>query len=293
MGYVFAVSAALLWGLAAIPVKLARAPGRLGIMVSMLVATVLLGGVLVVTGQMHIPEALPCDWVLILLVGILRFGVGVGFYFAAVQHAGVTTAAPILSLASIFVVLGGALFGMIELTWLLLVAAGLASVGGLVLGVGLKSDKTITNRRQLRRGVAYALVACVLISVGHLMIANVDDSLPKGLVTWFALLLGSVGYFAVLCVSGQVGRLKSISLREVVVYGCHGLLSFAGAYWLFLEALSILKVGRTQVIICSWPAVAAFIGVVVFREGMNKVKLTGIALMIGGAVLAVLAREVT
>lgn len=290
MGYVFAVLAALLWGLATIPIKLARAPGRLGIMASMTVAMLLLGGLLAVTGQMHIPEASTRDWIFILLVGILRFGVGVGFYFAAVQHAGVTTAAPIMSLASIFVVLGGALLGMSELTWLLLAAAGLASVGGFVLGMGLKSDRTITNRHQLHKGVAYAFVACVLISAGHLMIANVDDSLPKGLVTWFALLLGSVGYFAVLCVSGQIGRLKSISLREVAIYGCHGLLSFAGAYWFFLKAMSILKVGRTQVITCSWPAIAAFIGVMIFREKMNKAKLVGMILMIAGAMMVILRK---
>ena len=296
MGYLFAALAALLWGLAAIPVKLARFPARLGVMASMAVATVALGVLLAVSGQLStlgdvMSEVSTRDWVLIVLVGVLRFGVGVGYYFAAIQHAGVSTSAPIMSLGTVLVVAASVVLGMSPLSGLLILAGVVASLGGVVLGMGLKGQRTITNKHELHKGVMYALLACLLIAAGHLMIAKVDPGIPRGLVTWFALLLGSIGYLAILGFSGQLRRLVSIPFREVVAFGCHGLLSFAGAYWLFLEALTILKVGRTQVITGVWPALAALIGVMMFREKMNRAKVIGTALMILGAVLAVLSRR--
>ena len=262
----------------------------------MAVATVVLGLLLVVFGQMDaldevMNEASSRDWALIVLVGVLRFGVGVGFYFAAVQHAGVSTAAPILSLGTILVVAGSVILGMSPFSLMLILAGVVASVGGVALGMGLKSQRTITNKHELHKGVMYALLACLLISAGHLMIAKVNPKLPSGAVTWFALLLGSIGYLVILGLSGQLGRLVAIPFREVVAFGCHGLLSFAGAYWLFLEALNILKVGRTQVITGVWPAVAALVGVVMFHEKMNRAKVIGTAMMILGAILAVLSRS--
>lgn len=301
MGYVFAFLAALLWGLAAIPVKLTRYPARVGIMASMVVATVVLGVLLLVSGQLgdlgeQMSKAGALEWVLIVLVGVLRFGVGVGLYFAAVQHAGVSAAAPILSLGTVLVVVGSVVFGMSEASALLLLAGVVASVGGVVLGLGLKSERTIANRRDMHKGVLYALLSCVFIAAGHLMIAKVLAEAPeirKGLVAWFALILGCVGYLVILGFTGQLGKLARIPLREVAAFGGHGLLSFAGAYWLFLEALNILKVGRTQVITGVWPAVAAFIGVAVFREKVNWAKVVGTALMLSGAVLAVLSKQVS
>ena len=222
MGYLFAALTALLWGLAAIPVKLARFPARLGVMASMGVATVALGMLLVVSGQMNalgavVNEVSTRDWALIVLVGVLRFGVGVGCYFAAVRHAGVSTAAPILSLATILVVVTSVVLGMSPPSLLLILAAVVASMGGMILGLGLKQQRTPSNRHELHKGVMYALLACLLIAAGHLMIAEVNPNLPSGLVTWFALLLGSIGYLVILGFSGQLGRLKRIPLREVEI----------------------------------------------------------------------------
>lgn len=289
MGYLFAILAVIAWGLVHIPIKLARAPARVGVMVSMPVAMIPLVILAAATGVLAIPDASVRDWLFIFLVGLFQFALGEAVYYEAVHCAGITVAAPMTRLTPMLVVLATMVIRPSRFSWLLMPAAAAIVLGGILLARGVKHKSGHAPHVNLKKGIIFALFACVCWTAGNLSVAEVSSGVPRLLVTLFALGFGTVVYWTFMIVTGKLGKLRTLAAREILIYSAIGVMSYAIGFGLFFEAIRLLGVSRAAVIVGAWPGAAVIIGILVFHEPMNRLKAWGIVLLVLSAALAALA----
>ena len=187
MGYAFALIAVVCWGLVHIPIKLAKAPGRLGVMVAMPAAMIPLILLAVATGQFLIPDCSWRDWLFILLTGLCQFAFGEAAYYEAVHCAGITVAAPTTRLTPLLVVTATMFLTPEQFSWLLLPAAATIALGGILLARALRSRNTQPAHPDLKKGIIFALLACVAWAAGNLAVDQVDKDISRIMVTLLAL----------------------------------------------------------------------------------------------------------
>jgi len=65
-------------------------------------------------------------------------------------------------------------------------------------------------------------------------------------------------------------------------------LSYALAYWAAFSAIHMLGVSQASIITSAWPVASVLVGLLMFREKLNLLKLAGMILLIAGAALAML-----
>ncbi|HUU42917.1 MAG TPA: DMT family transporter [Planctomycetota bacterium] len=285
MGYLLSIVAVILWGLVQIPIKIAKAPGRVGVMVSMPAGIAAVVLILLFQGNLVLPEAVGRDWFLILLTGVATFPVATYMYFEAVKRAGITSAAPITRLTPVIVVVACAALGIQALSWPVAFAALTVFIGGVFLARGAGRAHPIESRRDLKIGLTYALIACVMWAVGYVGVGQISEQIPRILVLFYGLGFGAVLHWAVMAALGRLKELRKLKRLDVLCYCIQGVGSFALGYWAMFESISYLGSDKSAVISGTWPVVGVAAGIVVFREPMNRQKLVGVVLLILSAVL--------
>ena len=288
MGYAFVILAVIFWGLVHVPIKLAKAPGRLGVMVAMPVAMIPLIILAAVTGELLIPHCSPRDWLFILLTGLFQFALGEAAYYEAVHCAGITVAAPTTRLTPLLVVMTTMIIGTGNFSWLLLPAAAMILLGGMLLARGVRRKDAHADHADVRKGVLFALLACICWAAGNLSVDQVDKEISRVMVTLLSLGFGTVVYGTLLAVSGKLRKLRTLTRRDVLLYSAIGLVGYTVAFYAFFEAIRRMGVGPAAVVAGTWPAAAVIVGVLIFREPMNRLKTIGIILLLLSAVLAAL-----
>ena len=286
MGYVYSITAVLLWGLVQIPIKMAKAPGRVGVMISMPAGLAAITLILALQGGPLLQALTPWDWFLIVVSGIATFPAATFAYFEAVQRAGITAAAPITRLTPVLVVLISAALPGGRLLWPSVMAAVLIFVGGVFLAKGAHRAHPIETHRELRIGLLYAFGACLMWVVSFLAVDGISDDVPRSLVVFYGLITGAVVHYAVMGALGRLKEVRNLTRRDVVCYCLQGVGSFALGYWAMFESIELLGVGRSSVITGTWPVPATILGIVVFHERMNRQKVAGVVLLVMSAVLA-------
>jgi drug/metabolite transporter (DMT)-like permease len=286
MGYVLAVLALVLWGLVQIPIKMAKAPGRIGVMVSMPAGLLAVVAILAVRGTFTVHGASTKDWACILLTGLFQFPLATYLYFESIKRAGITNASPITRLEPILVVVTSVALGIAGLSWWIAVAAAMIFVAGLLLARGAHLAQPAGSHRLLHTGMLYAFVACFFWAAGDVLLSQVDPKIPRLTALLYGLSFGAVVHWTVMAVFGQIKELRSLTRRDWLCYAAQGVVSFALGYWAFYESVRLLGLNRAVVITGCWPLAAVAVGIVVFREPMNLIKLVGILLFIAAAVLA-------
>ena len=288
MGYAFALIAVVCWGLVHIPIKLAKAPGRLGVMVAMPAAMIPLILLAVATGQFLIPDCSWRDWLFILLTGLCQFAFGEAAYYEAVHCAGITVAAPTTRLTPLLVVTATMFLTPEQFSWLLLPAAATIALGGILLARALRSRNTQPAHPDLKKGIIFALLACVAWAAGNLAVDQVDKDISRIMVTLLALGFGTLVYGTILVLTGKLTRLRTLTRRDFLLYTAVGLIGYSVAFCAFFEAIRRMGVGPAAVVCGIWPAAAVLVGILVFREPMNRLKTVGVILLVLGALLVAL-----
>jgi len=286
LGYLFAIVAVVLWGLVQIPIKIAKAPGRVGVMVSMPAGIVAVVLILLFQGKLTLPEADGRDWFLILLTGVATFPVATYMYFEAVKRAGITSAAPITRLTPIIVVMACAALRIKELSWPVFFAALMVFIGGIFLAKGIRRSHPIESHRSLKVGLLYAFIACFMWAIAYVGVGQISREIPRILVLFYGLGFGAIVHWIVMMIVGRLKELRDLRRVDVVCYCIQGVVSFALGYWAMFESIGYLGSDKSAVITGSWPVVGVVTGIVVFREPMNLWKLLGTVLLILSAVLA-------
>jgi drug/metabolite transporter (DMT)-like permease len=289
LGYVLAISAAVMWGLVQVPIKLARAPARVGLLVSVPSAAVVLAAVLALRGGLGLPHFSAADWTFIVLSGLFNFALANLCYLEAVQRAGITTAAPLSRLTPLIVVVAQAAITRTGLSGLLIAAAVMTCAGGVLCARGARLGLAAGEHHHLRAGMILAVVACLMWAAGYLTLGQISRAVPRLEVALYGLLFAGAVYWIIALLRGGGRALRSMSRRDLLLYGCHGVVSYAAAYPALFEGIRRVGVSRGTVIGEAWPAFAVLVGIGVFRERTNVQKLAGIALLIGSALLVTLA----
>ena len=287
MGVALCLIAVVLWGLIQIPIKLAKTPARVGLAISLPAALVASALIVLVKGDLCVPELAARDWYFIALMGVLHFSLASFGYLEAVQRAGITTAAPITRFTPLIVVLLHAAISRTPLSPWLTTAAVLVLAGGVLCTRGARQLHPVEHYGNLRLGMFLAVFACFMWSGGYLAVGEISEDIPRSLVTLYGLAFGAVVYWIIVLASGRAKALRRVSRRDVALYVTHGIASYALAYWALFEGIALLGLGQATVIAECWPAAAVVVGIAVFREPMNLQKFLGTLVMIGSAILVI------
>lgn len=286
LGYVLAAGAAVIWGVILIPVKAARAPGHLGIAISMPAGVV---GLLVAT-LVAAPDSLDPAVIfspaglLLALAGICQFPLGTACYYGAVRCGEVSAVTPLTRLKSVLVLLVAALAGIEIVTGGVALGCALGLAGGVLITRGPRRGRTSAGRENAK-GMAFALAAAAAWAAGDILIRLALKHVPPLPATLVALAMGAAAYYLVLLARGKLSLVAAMSRRDKLLYATHGVFSFGAGYLMNFAAIAAIGVTRTVVITGAWPAVSFVLGLTLYRERATPVKLAGFALLMAGATL--------
>jgi drug/metabolite transporter (DMT)-like permease len=279
-GYLLAGVAALLWGTVVICIKLARAPGRVGLGVSLATAALVLSAL---AGRDLLKlAALPPPMIgLFLLVGCLQFMVGIMLYYEAIQHGCLSVIVPITRAKIVLVLAFSIALGLEHFRWLLLAACLLVLGGGVMLGWQGNGRQSAEGARD-DRGVWLALLGCVAWGISETLFGKLPKDISPLTVNAGLVLCGLVSYLPYSVASGTWRQILALPRRDWLCYIGHGLVSLSAAYVLFVRAVQIAGPPRVSVVTSVYPLISAAIGWVAFHERLNARVALGAALLFAG-----------
>lgn len=281
--YLLSGLAALLWGLAVIPIKSARTSGRLGIAVAMatgLIAMFALSGAKVAA----LATLSYREIGLYLVTGAMQFTLGCGAYYLAVQKGSLSVAVPITRV-KILVVLGlSILMGLEVFRWGLLGAAMLVFLGGLMVGKPL-SAATEDERDGHWGSVALAIAACIFWAISETLMGLLPDRIPPMASNGLLLASGLIAWCLLALVAGWWRELLAMPRHDVLCFMAHGLISFSAAYALFVWAMQLSTPPRVVTITSTYPLISALVGWFAYREGFSPRLGLGAVCLIGGVIV--------
>lgn len=298
MGYLLAGVTALIWGLIFIPVKRAETPGTLGIAVSMPAGVLTLG--LIQLGAVLFADVKPVDvtglltsrtgW-LLLLVGVFQFPVATMFYYESIRCAEVSTTVPLTRIKSVLVALLVVAVGIESITWKIGAACVIGVAGAIVLTHRRNGARQAKDARQMRLGIAFALLASVSWAVGDIFVRIALKDVPALPLTLITLCLGTVATYLVMLVRGQMRSVFRMPAADKWRYIAHGVLSFGVAYPAFFAAIAMLGehgLMRANIVAATWPLVAFAVGLTLFRERITVAKVVGVILLTASVFLVII-----
>lgn len=281
--YFLAALATLGWGVIVIPIKLARAPGRLGILISMGVGTTVMflfsGREMV--GVFALP---PLEWGRYALTGTLQFAVGCMLYYEAVQLGSVSVVVPITRVKTLIMLWLAILWGMETFSWPLLGACLLVVVGGVFISLQTNPNGPVAPVRH-RLSLWLAVGACLCWSFGETLIGTLPKQIGAVASNGLLLASGFVMYALFVLVSGMWRELRTVTRRDLLCYGTHGLVSFSLSYVAFVAAVKIAGPPRVTCITSTYPLISALIGCAVFREKLLWNIIVGAVMLVGGVIV--------
>lgn len=281
--YFLAALATVGWGVIVVPIKLARAQGRIGILVSMGVGTAAM--VLFAGREMAGVFALPpLEWGRYALTGTLQFAVGCMLYYEAVQCGSVSVVVPITRVKALLMLGLAILWGMERFTWPLLGACLLVVVGGVVISIQTNSHGPTPAGRH-RLSLVLAVGACLCWSFGETLIGTLPKQMGAVASNGLLLACGLMVYTLFVLVSGMWRDLAALRRRDLLCYGAHGVVSFSLSYVAFVAAVKIAGPPRVTCITSTYPLISALIGCAVFREKLLWNIIVGAVMLVGGVIL--------
>jgi drug/metabolite transporter (DMT)-like permease len=281
--YFLAALATVGWGVIVIPIKLARAPGRLGVLISMGVGTtamILLSG-REMAGVFALP---PIEWGRYALTGTLQFAAGCMLYYEAVQVGTVSVVVPITRVKAFIMLWLAILWGMETFSWPLLGACLLVVIGGVFVSIQTSRHGAVTPA-QHRLSLWLAVGACLCWSFGETLIATLPKQIGSVATNGLLLASGFVVYALFVLCSGMWRELRTLTRRDLLCYGAHGVVSFSFAYVVFVAAVRIAGPPRVTCVTSTYPLISSLIGCVVFRERLMWNIIVGAVLLVGGVIL--------
>lgn len=96
-------------------------------------------------------------------------------------------------------------------------------------------------------------------------------------------------FTAMLALALQWREVQALSLRAVLLFGVIGILNFPMGRFLNYLAMSKLGVGRSTPVLASAPLFAVLLAVVVTGESLRLPTLAGIALIVSGLYVTIMA----
>lgn len=275
------ILAGVLWGTISVFIRTLSAAGidPLEIaMIRMIVAALLFTAVVAIKDTRLLKIRLRDLWMFVGtgIVSVVLFNC---CYFSTIVNSEASVAVVLLYTSPVFIMLLSALLFREKITGRKLTALAL-TVTGCVLVAGLLGGSFAIEPKVLITGLASGLFYGLYTIFGRIALKKYDTMT----VTAYTFLFGMLGSVF----PGELGRVGKILLdRPELLLWCLGIGLFCTVlpYFLYTWGLQRLEAGKAAILVAVEPLVGAVIGMTLFGESRDVLKLTGIALIIGAIIL--------
>ncbi len=289
-GEFFALTSALAWALAVI---LLRRSGEtlpafeLNLFKTCFGIVLMIPTILLVDGLI-LPDYTAIELVLVFVSGALGIAVADTWYLKALNLMGASRTGIVSSLYSPFVILLSAIFlgeRLVPWQWL-----GLVLVLSGVLLVTWRKHRSSVDVSDVKRGAAYAAGAVFMMAVGIVMVKEILETRSFLWTVELRLVGGAVGMFAVMLVPARWQSVKR-NFSRPQPWGTVMLASFLGAYFaliLWLAGYKLIDASVASVLNETNVAFIVLLAWLMLGEQINRRKLAGIGLTLGGVIIMML-----
>jgi drug/metabolite transporter (DMT)-like permease len=282
LGAFYGLGAAAIWGgmYVVSDVVLDTIPPFTLLSIRLIMAVAILGGLLL--SRQRSFQLTPRDWLTLLAVGFIGFGISVGAQFVGTDRSTAVNGALITSASPAFILLFAALILRERLTAIRIFAVVLASIGVVVIIDPANADfSSVTFTGDV--ALAAAALTWALYSVLVRLVSAKHDTL---LVSTAALIGGLL-----LTLPASMLELQDRPIGEVdggTVLGILylGVVSTAAAMWMWNRAFALVDASVASLFFFAQPLVGTVLGVLVLGQAMTEGLWIGSALIILGVLVS-------
>lgn len=286
-GEFFAISSALLWALAVI---LFRRSGEtlpafeLNLFKNFLGLILLIPTILLVNG-FALPGYSPTELFLVFMSGLLGIAVADTWYLKALNMMGASRTGIVSSLFSPFVILLSAIFlgeRLVSWQWL-----GFVLVMSGVLLVTWRSHRSVVDTADVKKGAMYGVGAVFMMAAGVVMVKEILETQPFLWTVELRIAGGICGMLVYMLVSARWQSVKR-NFSQPQPWGTVIFASFLGAYFaliLWLAGYKLIDASVASVLNETNVVFIVFLAWLMLGEQINRRKLAGLALTIGGVII--------
>jgi len=286
-GELFAISSALVWALAVI---LFRRSGEtlpafeLNLFKNLFGLILLIPTILLVNG-FTLPGYSLTELFLVFLSGLLGIAVADTWYLKALNMMGASRTGIVSSLFSPFVIFLSAVFlgeRLVSWQWLgfMLVMSG-------VLLVTWRSHRSVVDTADVKKGAMYGVGAVFMMAAGVVMVKEILETQPFLWTVELRIVGGICGMLVYMLLSARWQSVKQ-NFSQPQPWGTVMFASFLGSYFaliLWLAGYKLIDASVASVLNETNVAFIVFLAWLMLGEQINRRKLAGLALTIGGVII--------
>ena len=286
-GELFAISSALVWALAVI---LFRRSGEtlpafeLNLFKNFFGLILLIPTILLVNG-FTLPGYSLTELFLVFLSGLLGIAVADTWYLKALNMMGASRTGIVSSLFSPFVIFLSAVFlgeRLVSWQWLgfMLVMSG-------VLLVTWRSHRSVVDTADVKKGAMYGVGAVFMMAAGVVMVKEILETQPFLWTVELRIVGGICGMLVYMLLSARWQSVKQ-NFSQPQPWGTVMFASFLGSYFaliLWLAGYKLIDASVASVLNETNVAFIVFLAWLMLGEQINRRKLAGLALTIGGVII--------
>ena len=286
-GELFAISSALIWALAVI---LFRRSGEtlpafeLNLFKNFFGLILLIPTILLVNG-FTLPGYSPTELFLVFMSGLLGIAVADTWYLKALNMMGASRTGIVSSLFSPFVIFLSAVFlgeRLVPWQWLgfMLVMSG-------VLLVTWRSHRSVVDSADVKKGAMYGVGAVFMMATGVVMVKEILETQPFLWTVELRIAGGICGMLVYMLLTAKWQSVKR-NFSQPQPWGTVMFASFLGSYFaliLWLLGYKLIDASVASVLNETNVAFIVFLAWLMLGEQINRRKLAGLALTIGGVII--------
>lgn len=269
------------WGSISIYIKYLDAAGLGTMQISFLrqMLSVIVFGLIILAGNRSKFRIEPRDLLLIALVGLINGVVFNFMYFYTIIHSRASIAVVLLYTSPVFVMILARIFFKEKITGpkllaLILTVFGCVLVTG-VLGEGY-TPPAVAILTGVLTGLAYAL--------NNIITSKAVKKNDPQTVTFYTLLFSFIFLIPFSGMSTLVPIVRADPMTLVIaVILC--LVTGVGAQYFFASGLNMVESGKAAIYGASEPIVGALVGILIFHEESNFLKIVGIAMVVAAIII--------
>ena len=289
-GEFFALSSAMVWALAVI---LFRRSGEtlpafeLNLFKNTFGLLLMVPTILLIEG-LGLPDYTWNELTLVFLSGVLGIAVADTWYLKALNTMGASRTGIVSSLFSPFVIFLSAMFlgeRLASWQWLgfILVMSG-------VLLVNWRTHRSEVDSADIKKGVMYGMGAVFMMAVGVVMVKDILETRSFLWTVELRIVGGMCGLLVYLVLSREWQNVKS-NFTKPQPWGTIVFASFLGAYFaliLWLLGYKLIDASVASVLNETNVAFIVFLAWLMLGEQINRRKLVGLGLTLGGVIIMML-----
>ncbi len=218
----------------------------------------------------------------ILLVGILGFGISLGFQFSGTKLSSAANAALVTSASPVFILLFGAMLLRERDTSARIFALVLASVGVLIV----VDPRAALYGGKAAIGNVLLLAAAITWGLYSVLIKKSSKGLNIMEVSTFAFIGGWVFSFPLMFSEMKSESIGPVTLPIILGVLYLGIIATALAMYLWNKSLDILEAGLVSLLFFAQPVVGVALGTLILDEVLNTGFWVGAAMIGLGLLIA-------